>query len=194
MVLTHNILTYHSLLLLKMFYSDKATESLISEIAGAIGGNYPKTNIVNTNFSCDKNDDRYITFTGALLATDAQSVSQLRQSVEKWAREGPKVTVGSTVVIVDSECSVRISSLNSTCQSREVPINSTCQSREVPIGGLSPEAGASSANAAAVIALAVLLAIFVLIVVILVVVIVFLVKLKKENVNCPPNDIVNKVL
>ena len=178
MVLAH-VLTYHSLLLLKAAYSDKATESLISEIAKAISGNYPKTNIFNTSFNCDKIDDGYITFTGALLATDAQSVPQLRQSVEKWVGEGPKVIVGSTVVIVDSECSVRISSLNSTCQRREV-------------GSLSPDAGVSSVNAA-VIALAVLLAMFISITLILVVVIVFLVKLKKENVNCPPNDIVNKV-
>ena len=179
MVLTYSC-TYHSLLLLKAAYSDKATESLVSEIASAIGGNYPKTNIFNTNFNCDKINDGYITFTGALLATDAQSVPQLRQSVEKWASEGPKVTVGSTVVIVDSECSVRISSLNSTCQKREV-------------GSLSPDAGASSVNAAAI-TLAVLLAIFISITLILVVVIVVLMKLKKENVNCPPNDMANKVV
>ena len=169
---------YQSLFLIKEAYSDKAVESLSLEIAKAIGGNYPKTNIINPNFNCAKVDDKYITFTGALLATETLTVSQLLNSVETWVRKEPQINIQSLIVIVDSECSVRISALNSTCQARG------------QTGGVSPETGASSSRGAAVTGLAAAFVVVSLIAVSLVVVVGVLIMLlkSKKNVSCPPSD------
>jgi hypothetical protein len=176
-------ITHHSLLLLKEAYSDKAADSLSTAIANAIDENYPKTNVFNPNFNCDKIEDKYITFTGALLATDTQPVFQLLNAVEKWVGDGPKIAVQeSVVVVVDSQCSVRISSLNSTCQTGQV-------------GAVSPETGASSTGPVVSGLAAALVIVLVIAIGLSVIVIVLIMVLKsKGNRNCPPNDTTNKVM
>ena len=173
-----------SLLLIKEAYYDKAVESLSLEIAKEIGGNYPITNIINPNFNCAKVDDKYITFTGALLATETRSVPQLLTSVENWVRKEPQIEIQieiqPLIVTVDSKCSIRISTLNSTCEVRG------------QVGGISPETEASSSSSRSVVVtgLAAAFVIVLLIAVCLCVAVVVLAMLlkSKKNVSCPPSD------
>ena len=179
-IINHWYCIYHlSFLLLKNFYSVKAVESLTSAISRAIGGNYPKENIINSTFNCSqKMDEKYITFTGALLTTDSHSVLDLLDSVQSWAEGEPKIEIPpDIIVVVDKDCSVRTSTLGSTCQMGP------------ELGGVSPETGASSAGSTVIGLAAAFVIVSVIAVCLVVVVVVLLVMLKsKKNVNCPPSD------
>ena len=178
-IINHWYCIYHlSFLLLKDVYSVKAVESLTSAISRAIGGNYPKENIINPTFNCSQMDEKYITFTGALLTTDSHSVLDLLDSVQSWAEGEPKIEIPpDVVVVVDKDCSVRTSTLGSTCQMGG------------EVGGVSPETGASSAGPTVSGLAAAFVIVCVIAVCLVVVVVVLLVMLKsKKNVNCPPSD------
>ena len=147
---------------------------LISGIAREIGGGYPESSITNPTFNCANVDDKYITFTGALLATQTHSVTQLLESVEKWVREEPKLD--SLNIVVDTTCSVRISTLNSTCEARVVA------------GAIAPQTGAaSSATFGGLIAALLIVVVIAVCLGVVVVVLIILLKSKK-NVNCPPSE------
>lgn len=92
---------------------------LSMEIAGVIGGGYPVNNVVNTTFICARPDDKYVTFTGALLATSSHSTFELLNSLQKWIQDAPEIKSLNNV-IVDRACSVQISTPNSTCDAKEI--------------------------------------------------------------------------